>query len=732
MDPIDRYVRSVRRFLPGDRKDDIARELADNLRTRVEDKAEELGRPLNEAEQESLLREHGHPLLVAGQYRRDEGSLAFGKQLIGPLLFPFYVRVLSFNLCVAFGIISIVLVGLFLAGRPMGFTAMAEVYLGHLIAQFAFVTLGFSVLQAHLTRFPDRWDPRNLHLSSTVDSLEQPTRDRVSRLESVSQIVCLFVFGGWLEGLRQFKSMLPDRDSGGFAFGPIWYQALPFIQLLALVGIVQAMINLVRPDWTWLRSIVRVAGGLTWLAILIFLLMGGNRFVLLDGDTLPAAETKQMLENFNNWLFYNLLIAAIVSAIIILFDIRRLFRGPASPTTKRGSAVALTAIAWLALQVTISPASDPETKTPAPSETKSVMRSPEVRPDGRVVFRFRAPNAKQVFLVREGFPRLAMTRDERGIWSATTDPLTPDLYVYNIVVDGVALADPANPLAKRIVTGGHESMVRVPGPGLLADNTRNVPRGILHRHSGVSTTIGEAREYWVYTPPGYDATAKKTYPVLYLLHGVMEDETAWIMAGQAPVIFDNLLADHAIRPMLIVMPLGYGFTNVPDRIGEQFGGPVTQRKFMDIMSRYLLDELIPQVEKDYRVTADREARAIAGVSMGGAQALYIGLNHLERFSRIGSFSGALVMYGGPFAKWFPELHGDANRQLRLLWIGCGTDDFLLGVNRKYKEWLKSTEVRCTAVETPGGHTWPVWRRNLGEFASLLFQEKAREAVLPAK
>ncbi len=352
------------------------------------------------------------------------------------------------------------------------------------------------------------------------------------------------------------------------------------------------------------------------------------------------------------------------------------------------------------------------------------VRSPEVLSDGRVIFRFRAPNAREVFLARDGVPRRAMSKNDQGIWSVTTEALPPDLYSYVFIVDGVALADPANPVFKPIVTGGAESLVHVPGPASLSWEPNDVPHGTLHRHSYQSALIGEAREFWVYTPPGYDPAAARTYPVLYLLHGVLEDASAWTAAGQAHVILDNLIAARKVRPLLIVMPFGYGFANVPDRIAEQFGTLSTQKKIMDVMTSNLLDEVIPQVERAYRVTKNRDARAIAGVSMGGSQALYIGLNHLDRFAWIGSFSGALIMYYGLFREWFPDLTAGANPRIRLLWMACGTEDFLIGINRKYKDWLKANGVRFTAIETPGAHTWPVWRRNLSEFASLLFQGKS--------
>lgn len=363
-------------------------------------------------------------------------------------------------------------------------------------------------------------------------------------------------------------------------------------------------------------------------------------------------------------------------------------------------------------------------QSPAPGPAKPRIghsaRSPEVAPDGRVTFRFHAPNAQKVSAVREGAKRLPMTKDERGTWNAVTDPLPPDIYTYQFVVDGIILADPSNPLVKAVVNGGHESLVHVPGPQSLPWERRDVPHGVIHRHVLHSALYGEDREFRVYTPPGYDARDGKSYPVLYLLHGVMEDETAWVTAGRADVILDNLIADRRAVRMIVVMPLGYGFANVPERVAEQFGGPTAQRRFMEALTRHLLGELTPEVERCYHVSPGREARAIAGVSMGGAQALVIGLNHPDRFAWVGSFSGAIVMLAEPFATWFAE-PAKAGPRPRLVWLSCGRDDFLLGFNRQFGRWLRGRRVAFVASEPAGAHAWPVWRRNLVEFATRLFR-----------
>jgi enterochelin esterase-like enzyme len=363
-----------------------------------------------------------------------------------------------------------------------------------------------------------------------------------------------------------------------------------------------------------------------------------------------------------------------------------------------------------------------------PRSAMGPIRSPEVQKDGRATFRFRAPNAKEVLLARDGSPRSAMQKDDQGIWSVTTEPLAPDLYPYSFVVDGVMLSDPSNPLVKPIVMGGQQSIAHVPGPASLSWEVNDVPHGTLHRHSYRSAIAGEGREFVVYTPPGYDPAGKEEYPVLYLLHGITDDASAWTMAGRMHVILDNLIARGKARPMLVVNPLGYAFPNVAEDLFRLFRDRAKQQESMEKFSATVLDEIIPRVEKDYRVAKDRNARAIVGLSMGGAQALNIGLNHPDRFGWVGSFSGAFVMYGDDYAKSFPNLDAEAVSKARLVWLACGTEDFLIEPHRKFERWLKSKGVHFTSTETPGAHTWMVWRRYLTDLAPLLFREPTlREA-----
>jgi enterochelin esterase-like enzyme len=358
---------------------------------------------------------------------------------------------------------------------------------------------------------------------------------------------------------------------------------------------------------------------------------------------------------------------------------------------------------------------------PARAQAPQVVRSPEVHPDHRVTFRLRAPNAKEVFLDREGAPRQPMQKDEQGIWSITTDPLEPDLYGYSFVVDGVNLFDPSNPVIKPNLLFT-SSAVHVPGPASLPWEINDVPHGTVHRHFYKSGVVGDQRDFYVYTPPGYDPKASKRYPVLYLLHGYSDEANAWTAVGRAHVIMDNLIARGKAKPMLVVMPLGYGAPAIVSRGGPRAGGPNLWQQNLTKFGDTLLTEVIPQVESSYRTSRDRSARAIAGLSMGGTESLLVGLNALDRFAWIGAFSSGGL--SEQFDADFPALDSQSNSQLRLLWIACGTEDRLIDTSRKLREWLKSKGIQHTGIETPGAHTWMVWRRNLAAFVPLLFQGKA--------
>ena len=346
--------------------------------------------------------------------------------------------------------------------------------------------------------------------------------------------------------------------------------------------------------------------------------------------------------------------------------------------------------------------------------------SPEVHTDHTVTFRFRDPNAKEVAVQLEGSAKpVSMQKDDRGVWSVTTDPLTPDYYGYSFLADSVAgLLDPSNYRVKpNFLYRANE--VYVPGPATLSWEIADVPHGEIHQHFYQSAVVGDHRDFLVYIPPGYDPRAKQTYPVLYLLHGYSDNASGWTAVGRANVILDNLIAQGKAKPMIVVMPLGYGEPRVLEPHSGVFHDPdITQRNF-DKFREALLTEVIPKVESAYLVKKDRDSRAIAGLSMGGSESLLTGLNTLDKFSWVGAFSSG--GFTPQFDKEFPELDSTANQQIHLLWIACGTDDDLIENNRNLRGWLTSKSIKHVDIETPGAHTWMVWRRNLTEFAQLLFR-----------
>jgi enterochelin esterase family protein len=365
----------------------------------------------------------------------------------------------------------------------------------------------------------------------------------------------------------------------------------------------------------------------------------------------------------------------------------------------------------------VAAAQEKPAQTPPP-RPPAMLVSPDVHPDGSVTFRFRAPNALDVKLAREGTDPVPMQKDDQGVWSATTQPLPPDYYGYSIIVDGVRSIDPSNQLLKPNLLAT-ENAVHVPGPLSLPWELNDVPHGEIHHHFYKSAVAGDDRDFYVYTPPGYDPAANKTYPVLYLLHGYSDDASGWTAVGRANVILDNLIAQGKAKPMIVVMPLGYG-TMEMIKLGWGAWGhnDVRDRNFANF-SAALLTEVMPRVEGEYRVTKDRNARAIAGLSMGGSESLLTGLNNLDKFAWVGAFSSGGIPED--VQKDFPALDATANQQLHLLWIACGTEDHLITLNRNLRAWLKTKGVKATEIETPGMHTWLVWRRNLSEFAPLLFR-----------
>lgn len=358
----------------------------------------------------------------------------------------------------------------------------------------------------------------------------------------------------------------------------------------------------------------------------------------------------------------------------------------------------------------------------------TALVSPEVHPDRTVTFRFRAPQATEVQLVGEvlhGKGPQTMTKDETGLWTVTIGPVPPEIWIYNFRVHGVDVTDPSNPAVKPVPPGfAMSSFVEVPGDSPAFYDSRPVPHGEVRMVEYESRTYGVTRSLWIYTPPNYDKNTAK-YPVLYLLHGNGEAFNGWVMNGRAHIILDNLIADRKAQPMIVVMPQGHALQapNVGPLV--RIGGETTM--FSPRFPNDLLEEVVPLVERDYRVIANADNRAIAGLSMGGGQALSIGLTHPELFHYVLGFSAAI---GGQYINIDETVQSvlrnpaAANAKSHLLWISVGRQDFLFGPDQQLAKVLTEGGVKTTYRETEGAHVWSVWRNNLNEAAPLLFRAGA--------
>ena len=344
---------------------------------------------------------------------------------------------------------------------------------------------------------------------------------------------------------------------------------------------------------------------------------------------------------------------------------------------------------------------------------------PCVYSDNRVAFRLAAPDAQKV-QVRLG-KAYDMVRGADGMWSVAIPPQVVGFHYYTLVVDGVTLADPAT--RTFFGSGWDNSGIEIAEQGADYYSAKDVAHGEVRQRWYFSKVTGKWRRCYVYTPPDYDSNVKARYPVLYLLHGWGENEQGWHVQGHVDFIMDNLIAAKQAKPMLIVMPLGYGTMEIVQAGWQRVRSPELWQRNVDKFRESLLEEVLPQVEQCYRVVADRNSRAIAGLSMGGAESLMVGLNALDRFAWIGAFSTGGLNTNYPVL--FPALNEKASRQLRLLWLGCGEQDGLLAGNQKLSEWLTSQGIRHTWLQTPGQHSFRVWRRYLAEFTPLLFQDKKR-------
>lgn len=317
-----------------------------------------------------------------------------------------------------------------------------------------------------------------------------------------------------------------------------------------------------------------------------------------------------------------------------------------------------------------------------------------------------------------------MTKGTNGVWEVTLGPIDPGAYRYNFNVDGVSVIDPRNPATSES-NNNVWSLVCVPGSDFM--DTRDVPHGAVASLTYYSKTLQKFRRMHVYTPPGYERGGGK-FPVFYLLHGAGDSDDAWTSVGRAGFILDNLIADGKAKPMIVVMPAGH-----TRAFGFGGGGP---RPPTDEFVQDFLNDIMPCVEKNYRVYTDRAHRAIAGLSMGGGQTLNIAIPHLEQFSYVGVYSSGIfgITGRGPGANanapqgpsWEEQRlsvldNAKLKKGLKLFWFSTGKDDFLIATTRATVEMFKKHGFQPTYNESPGAHTWINWRNYLDEFAPQLFR-----------
>jgi enterochelin esterase family protein len=392
------------------------------------------------------------------------------------------------------------------------------------------------------------------------------------------------------------------------------------------------------------------------------------------------------------------------------------------------------------------------------------VTSPEVMADRRVAFRIVAPQAQNVRLSAGDIPALVMgggrgaanapgaapapspgqmQKGDNGVWEVVLGPLDPGAYRYNFTVDGVTVIDPRNPSISESNTNVW-SLVVVPGSDLF--DTKNVPRGAVASITYYSTALGRFRRMHVYTPPGYELGGGK-FPVFYLLHGAGDCDEAWTSVGRAGFILDNLIAAKKAKPMIVVMPAGHttasmfgGGRGAAPAAGAAAAPP--RDEFYDDFTK----DIMPYVEKNYRVLTGRNDRAIAGLSMGGSQTMNVAFLNLAKFAYIGVFSSGATLGGGgrgaagrgaaPGAAAAPappappdweathkaDLDNPALKKgTKLIWLSTGVDDGLIASSRATVDILKKHGFAPVFKESPGAHTWINWRNYLTEFAPQLFQ-----------
>jgi enterochelin esterase-like enzyme len=358
-----------------------------------------------------------------------------------------------------------------------------------------------------------------------------------------------------------------------------------------------------------------------------------------------------------------------------------------------------------------------------------VVVSPEISQDKKVTFRLYCKEASSVSVSGEFMPAGTsqnLVRNDTGLWTVTVGPLKQDFYLYNFTVDGARVIDPSNAQAIRDVKR-YSSVFIVPGAESDLYAVNNVPHGTLSKVWYNSPTFGIYRRMYVYTPAGYEKSTSK-YPVFYLLHGGGGDEDAWAALGRAVQIMDNLIAQGKAKPMILVMP--NGTTNqaaAPDELpafSQQIAPGVESNSFDGKFEKSVINDIIPYIESNYRVIANSENRAIAGLSMGGRHTLIITMSNPDKFSYVGVFSsGFFNIAQTDVEKQYLKALTDPNfnKVKKLFWIAIGKDDFLYPACKQTREIFDKYNIKYTYFESDGGHTFTNWRKYLSLFTPMLFK-----------
>lgn len=347
----------------------------------------------------------------------------------------------------------------------------------------------------------------------------------------------------------------------------------------------------------------------------------------------------------------------------------------------------------------------PGANTPPRRAFTPPVRSPEIAADRTVTFRLRAPKATEVFVQgqwKNG--RAAMAKGTNDTWSVTVPAIEPGVWEYSFNVDGFTMIDPANSAIKPM-REPRTSILHIVGQPPKIWDFQDVPHGTVHSHTYRSKTVGRLRELTVYVPPGYDQSRKR-YPLLVLQHGAGDNQFTWVAHGKAHWIIDNLIAQKKAQPMVVVMLDGH-----PGSGG--IGGDNTE-----LFEKDLLEDVMPFIEQTYRVQKGAENRGIVGLSMGGGQSLTVGLKNLNQFAWVGGFSSATP---NKEAIATPLADPTINKKLKLLWVACGKDDFLLRRNEEFIALLNENKIEHEWELTEGNHSWPVWRDYLAIFVPKLFR-----------